>query len=191
MAAAENRRARCAASKGHGASDAEHSTVTVAGSRSRRGRCVPAIGGFEPGPRRLAPVARTEPRRRSRRRRGLLKDWPRAGRRWPGGPRAPARATRRLLSQRPPLYARRAGRYRIRDRLRRRQRQAAVGNAAWHPLQQRPRRRTAGDADDRRRSGLCVRRQRRPERARRRDRQAALDGQRAQAVSAARTSAGG
>ena len=62
-------------------------------------------------------------------------------------------------------------------------RQAAVGNGARHPVQQRSRRWPARDADDRGRSRLRVRRQRRPERARRRERQDHLDRERAEAVS--------
>ena len=45
-----------------------------------RGRsCGPAGGGFEPRARRLATVARTEPRRAARPRTGLLKAWPAGG----------------------------------------------------------------------------------------------------------------
>ena len=82
----------------------------------------------------------------------------------------------------PVVHARRARQYRVCRRLRRRQRQAPVGNGARNPVQQRSRRRSPRHADDRRRSRLRVRRERRSQRARCGERQGPLDRQRAQAV---------
>ena len=114
---------------------------------------------------------------------GLLKDWP------AGGPPLAWQTHRRrhrllvvLHLRGTPLHHRRARRRGVRDGVRSRQRQEAVGDAERPPLPQRAGRRPAQHADHRRRRHLRLRRQRRAVVARRRDRPEDLVGERRPAV---------
>ena len=90
-------------------------------------------------------MARRQARRHVRRNAACSRTGRRPGRRWPGGRPAPGTATRRSPSaRRPAVHAGRARRHRVRDRVRRGDRQEAVGGRARPALRQRPRRRAAG-----------------------------------------------
>ena len=149
---------------------AQHVACVASRCHRRRpdGGCpVPACCGLEPDDGRLAPVERPEPRRPI----GGERASESVARRWSAARVACHRRGRGIFlvcrGERQALHARRPRRNRIRDGVRRREREAALGNGERTQLRQRSWQRSAGDADGRGQPDLRLRRQRRPERPRR------------------------
>ncbi len=115
--------------------------------------------------------------------RGLLKDWPAGGPplAWKTAGAGEGYSSFSTANGRLYTLGARGGTEYV-DRVRRGDRQEAVGIRARPALQQRSRRRTPRDADDRGRPALRVRRERRSQRDGCRDRQGPVARQRAEAV---------